>query len=559
MKQAVLFLDPLNPDYQHLRKLQTSIQHIYELIVLHDKNPNESRTVLVPLNFKQKDEFDLDDDILNEENDDVLSWQTKKTREEEDFLSMLHVALKLRGDIHSHKHVDGVDINEDNAIQYVPESLYMFVNLLLGGQNLLSQDIEDEETEEDNHEELRRCRVLSIAQDLVFSATGGSNATPKHIGLGSTLHQATRSKKLVTLFHKAGHTISYKDILKLDTALAEHTLNTMDESGSVLPPKLASNQFVHFSADNIDINESSLDGKNSFHATQIAAWQRGPPPSNPLATIMPSRNETLQIPDVLNTLSAINTQQVSYPSFQFPVLTEWFETQDSVEGKIAEITDMAFILIRHEQNPRPAWSSFNQMFNSQPHRTKTSVGYLPIIQAPAHDIDTLNTAIIRFHHVTKSLNQKHIVITVDEALFPKLMELKWNVPEYKEILIPCLGGLHTAMNFHRILGQHMQDCGLMDMWVNSGIIGPNAAEHVMAGKSYSRCTRIHKLTYQVLWRLILPQFYMYIEHKDTALRNTLKSAADLSEFDDLWQLLETDEVQILKKEFFAYLEQQSKT
>ena len=35
-------------------------------------------------------------------------------------------------------------------------------------------------------------------------------------------------------------------------------------------------RFVHFTCDNIDINDSSLDGKNSFHATQVAAWQRGP-------------------------------------------------------------------------------------------------------------------------------------------------------------------------------------------------------------------------------------------------------------------------------------------
>ena len=32
--------------------------------------------------------------------------------------------------------------------------------------------------------------------------------TPKHIGLASTLHQATRSKELVKMFHKAGHTMT---------------------------------------------------------------------------------------------------------------------------------------------------------------------------------------------------------------------------------------------------------------------------------------------------------------------------------------------------------------
>ena len=91
------------------------------------------------------------------------------------------------------------------------------------------------------------------------------------------------------------------------------------------------------------------------------------------------------------------------------------------------------------------------------------------------------------------------------------------------------------------------------MLVKSGIMCPNAAEHVMAGKTYLYCTRIHKFTYQVLWHLILPQIYMFIRDKATALRNTLQSAAYFSEFDDLRQLLETDAVQILKREFFCIL------
>ena len=81
---------------------------------------------------------------------------------------------------------------------------------------------------------------------------------PKHIGLASSLHQATRSKDLVHMFYRAGHIMSYHDILKLDTALAENTLQTMSSDGSVLPPNLVKDQFVHFSADKIDINDTTL-------------------------------------------------------------------------------------------------------------------------------------------------------------------------------------------------------------------------------------------------------------------------------------------------------------
>ena len=83
------------------------------------------------------------------------------------------------------------------------------------------------------------------------------------------------------------------------------------------------------------------------------------------------------------------------------------------------------------------------------------MGYLSIIQNPVHHIDTLNTVVKRVLHVAQSMEQEHVVLTVDEDLYPKLMELKWSVDQYKDILIPCLGGLHIAMNFLGVLGRHM--------------------------------------------------------------------------------------------------------
>ena len=52
------------------------------------------------------------------------------------------------------------------------------------------------------------------------------------------------------------------------------------------------------------------------------------------------------------------------------------------------------------------------------------MGYLPSIQAPVHHIDTLNTVVKRVLHVAQSMEQEHVVLTVDEDLYPKLMELK---------------------------------------------------------------------------------------------------------------------------------------
>ena len=116
----------------------------------------------------------------------------------------------------------GFHVNEEHAISCVPERLNMFLRVLYGGQVLLEHGCHDTEDQEENEkressEDFQHGRVLSAAQDLVYGCSGGKQWTPKHVGLASTLHQMTRSRQLVTLFHKADHIISYNDLLCVDT------------------------------------------------------------------------------------------------------------------------------------------------------------------------------------------------------------------------------------------------------------------------------------------------------------------------------------------------------
>lgn len=93
-----------------------------------------------------------------------------------------------------------------------------------------------------------------------------AHRSSKHTSLADKVEASGR------VFDRSGHILSYKQLLKIDTALAEHTLQSMKKRkcGVVFPPKLSSNVFIHYTADNIDINDSTVDGKNTFHATQTA-------------------------------------------------------------------------------------------------------------------------------------------------------------------------------------------------------------------------------------------------------------------------------------------------
>ena len=103
-----------------------------------------------------------------------------------------------------------------------------------------------ESNHDNKHNSGCQSQIHSIAQDGVYTASGDRYLTPKHIGMGSTLRQAMRSKELVNLFHKAGHFMSYQDFLRFDTDLAENTLRTMDETGAIVPLNLVRVAFCLF-------------------------------------------------------------------------------------------------------------------------------------------------------------------------------------------------------------------------------------------------------------------------------------------------------------------------
>ena len=78
--------------------------------------------------------------------------------------------------------------------------------------------------------------VCSIAQDIVYGVSNRRKLTPKHVGLGLALHQATRSKALVELFHAANHTIGIDTVRQIDTTMAQNILDRFAKNGICIYP-----------------------------------------------------------------------------------------------------------------------------------------------------------------------------------------------------------------------------------------------------------------------------------------------------------------------------------
>ena len=210
-------------------------------MALHNQAVEDRQTLLIPTKYAHISTSKLATEDLKSP---LLHFQPKD--------DVFGDGLMLRSNIMAQPRYKGFNANEDEAISCVPENVYMFLRLLFGGQTLLH---DEPVTDEDNIPSKNECQqqniILSIGQDLVYNVSGGKKKwTPKHLGFVCTLHQATRSKRLVQLFHNAGHIIiiiSYDSGLQADTALAESTEKSMSiNTGAVIPPNLINNRFVHF-------------------------------------------------------------------------------------------------------------------------------------------------------------------------------------------------------------------------------------------------------------------------------------------------------------------------
>ena len=71
-----------------------------------------------------------------------------------------------------------------------------------------------------------------------------------------------------------GHSSSYDEVRAVDTSLAKEVLAKAETTGTVIPSNISSGSSIQLAADNNDLNEETIDGKNTTHATTMVVFQR---------------------------------------------------------------------------------------------------------------------------------------------------------------------------------------------------------------------------------------------------------------------------------------------
>ena len=132
-------------------------------------------------------------------------------------------------------------------------------------------------------------------------------------------------------------------------------------------------------------------------------------------------------------------------------------------------------------------------------KPKTQAVYLPLIDMPPSDPDTILTALHEAKRLTKERGQKNTIFTSDQQLYKVAVEMKWAHPDDFSDVILRLGGMHTLMSFVGAVGTLMQGSGLSEV-LESTFAG---VAKMLSGKKFPQNVRAMRLVVEELLRGIM--------------------------------------------------------
>ena len=317
-----------------------------------------------------------------------------------------------------------------------------------------------------------------------------------------------------------------------------------DEYGTGVPTNIAPGPFLQLAADNTDINEETLDGKNTTHATSMVVFQRRPygpePPPVQLANHS-DRRRSLQAGGRIYELqecSALGRRpQVTFYTGQ--VKQEWFKGENELLESARCADEVWKVMRLHpssltESQSReviasqsvPGWSAYNAML--YPELPQISmVGYCPLIDGSSKEFSTIYTVLKHAQAISNSIGQEDTVITLDLAIYVKGKQIQWRfADEFSDVVIR-MGTFHIALNFLAIIGKKYLNSGIEDLLIEAGVYAAGTTSILMKGKSYNRGVRAHKLCMEAFFRLMWPEFVKWYNHSDSREQGRLISEGEL--------------------------------
>ena len=312
------------------------------------------------------------------------------------------------------KFCDSYDLDSSWKNITIPEPVLNFSSILL---NFKMDDFEESKIHTSKTlSETKHRKVISLYQIMAYMVQNGKQRTPLHVVNGQAIHEACKSKTLITCFNHLGLSVSYDEIRRYHNDMASLVVET--SQGNVpIPSHFSSKAFTLAAFDNFDHEESTLSGIGGTHDTVTVLFQDKSPHVNKKPNI--SESAVIHGSKVFKSeLPCQVLKEFTKPSKKaglhedFTVADELF-MMDEKEYTPLKLKDMAWSLARchitdnevsyfssSNSQLMPSWSSFNSIVTDENVNEKI-VGFLPILPYPVTDYCTVYTPMCNFNDVLK--------------------------------------------------------------------------------------------------------------------------------------------------------------
>ena len=310
----------------------------------------------------------------------------------------------------------------------------------------------------------------------------------KAAALSLTIHRLTGSKETVRYLHNCGHGISYNDIQLLSSDWAKKESKSAKHG---VPKSIQKQKAVHISIDNSDGRQQTLTGANTTHYTNGIIFQVDHS-EEVTEEVVIEEEVVLEVPETeLENEEKYGSYKIKKKISPPPMTYEDSEKNSILEWCLKR--DIAWVLtsaIGHRfsnvENLEPigSWTVFMKKVTKS--ETKQALlEYLPVVPLPPTD-NICKWYLDRINKMIEELESDCVFLHADEAVYSKILMIKWIETGDYEKIVPLLGGFHTILVFLKILHKKYGVLGLKEWWIDSEAIQPGSADKADEGKHYFR-------------------------------------------------------------------------
>ena len=354
-----------------------------------------------------------------------------------------------------------------------------------------------------------------------------NNPTNLQIALGNLIRD---SKSFINQMYQFEVSCSCDEILRFKKSAALAATNDIQLSGI----HEGDGGLIQTLVDNFDADISSQNGKLTTRSLAMLITQ---------PCTQPDENQ-----NILSTIPRVSKEDMSQQiDFELPIQRyqgpKKVPMPDNCSKKFvpplkvlcsciiakerAEEHDFSFMSEINSNDNCPEVNGFNTSVareQGQALKPKTQVVYLPLIDMPPSDPDTIMTALQEAKRLTNERGQKKVVFTCDQQLYKVAVDVKWAYPNDFSDVILRRGGMHMLMSFVGAIGSLMAGSGLSEI-LSSTFAG---VSKMLTGKKFPQNVRAMRLVSEELLRNIINHGDVMsmedlLAHLDTAARKSKTS------------------------------------